>query len=145
MSSAVSAYGAVSVVMGVYDEIEDEFDEASEDEAANEEEVIEDEAIEDEAIEEAIIVEEPIEEELIVDMIDTSDKISDTAMIVNVTSDETSVKKNLVDRTICDFNSDGKINNRDKLYISSNLTMQSPNLNNRTAERRVLVSAYETE
>jgi hypothetical protein len=144
MSSAVSAYGAVSVVMGVYDEIEDEFEEASEDEAANEEEVIEDEAIEDEEIEEAIIVEEPVEE-LIAAPVNISDEISDTIMIVHVTSDETSAKKNLVDSAICDFNSDGKINNRDKLYISSNLTMKSPNLNNRTAERRVLVSAYETE
>jgi hypothetical protein len=138
MSSAVSAYGAVSVVMGVYDEIEDEFEEASEDEAEDEE------VIEDEAIEEAIIIEEPVEE-LIAAPVNISDEISDTIMIVHVTSDETSAKKNLVDSAICDFNSDGKINNRDKLYISSNMKMKSPNLNNRTAERRVLVSAYETE
>ena len=48
----------------------------------------------------------------------------------------------MVDSIICDFNRDGKINGKDKLYISTHMPLTAPNLDNRTGKNRVLVSAY---
>ena len=66
---------------------------------------------------------------------ETAENVSDT--VYNVLSTAT-----LVDKNICDFNRDGKFNAKDRLYLSTHLTMTAPSVNNRTHPNRVLISAY---
>ncbi|MCI5604536.1 MAG: cadherin-like beta sandwich domain-containing protein, partial [Clostridia bacterium] len=112
----------VTLVLGVYDEIS-----------------VEEEFVEITEVEEIVINSD--------DIVNTDNETNDTQSNDEAVIDVEEyimilTTTDMVDSIICDFNRDGKINGKDKLYISTHMTLTAPNLDNRTGKNRVLVSAY---